>query len=122
MRTKNSIFERDFQIALGKALEKRKEGSEETYAEKVNWQDYKSKKAYEYKPPFSIPNDDKYQSLMWSSLLKDTAHYYDTPEVGEEREMRFKLQKRYDSILKKGWRPPLQSRRDLVTWACEQRN
>ena len=36
--------------------------------------------------------------------------------------MRFKLQHRYDDLLPEGWSAPLQSRRDLITWACENRN
>ena len=37
--------------------------------------------------------------------------------------MRFKIQARYDDLLPEGAQnPPLQSRRDLVQWTCEQRN
>ena len=36
--------------------------------------------------------------------------------------MRRTLQRKYDSILQPGWRAPLTSRRDLLTWACNQTN
>ena len=34
--------------------------------------------------------------------------------------MKRTLQRKYDSILPAGWRPPLYSRRDLLTWSCNQ--
>ena len=36
--------------------------------------------------------------------------------------MRFKLQRRYDDLFDSQWSAPLQSRRDLLQWTCEQRN
>lgn len=36
--------------------------------------------------------------------------------------MRNTLQGKYDALFQPGWRPPLQSRRDLLTWACGQYN
>lgn len=36
--------------------------------------------------------------------------------------MRFDLQSKYDDLFEEGWRPHLQSRKDLVTWACESHN
>ena len=36
--------------------------------------------------------------------------------------MRFTLQRRYDDLFADSWNPPLQSRRDLLTWVCEKRN
>jgi hypothetical protein len=36
--------------------------------------------------------------------------------------MKFKLQHRYDDLFADPWAPPLQSRKDLVTWTCEKRN
>ena len=59
---------------------------------------------------------------MWKSLMKDCAFYFDTPSINQENKMKSKLQLKYDGMLSAGWRPPLQSRRDLVTWACTQLN
>ena len=36
--------------------------------------------------------------------------------------MRFKLQSRYDDLFADRWSAPLQSRKDLVQWTCEQKN
>ena len=36
--------------------------------------------------------------------------------------MRFKIQNRYDDLFPENWRSPLQSRRDLMLWACERHN
>ena len=54
--------------------------------------------------------------------MKDCAFYYDVPTIEDEIQMRKTLQRKYDGILTAGWRPPLTSRRDLVTWACTQYN
>ena len=54
--------------------------------------------------------------------MKDCAFYFDAPTVDDEVAMRSKLQRRYDPLFQPGWLPPLQSRRDLVTWACTQYN
>ena len=71
---------------------------------------------------FTIPGDDENNTKMWESLMKDCAFYYDVPTIDDEIQMRKTLQRKYDGILKAGWRPPLTSRRDLVTWACKQYN
>ena len=54
--------------------------------------------------------------------MKDCAFYYDVPALSDERAMRRKLQSKYDPLLQPGWRPPLTSRKDLLTWACRQYN
>jgi hypothetical protein len=36
--------------------------------------------------------------------------------------MRHTLQHRYDDLFTEAWQAPLQSRRDLLLWACVQRN
>ena len=71
---------------------------------------------------FTIPGDDKYQTRKWTAMLKDCGHYYDIPNITDERTMKFKLMKKYDDLLEDNWRPPLQSRRDLLLWACVQHN
>ncbi len=85
MHTKNAIFERDFQIALSKALAEKQKETAASYAEKVNREDYTVLKQPLYKPGFSIAGDDKYGSLIWASLMKDAAHYYDYPFLDDER-------------------------------------
>ena len=59
---------------------------------------------------------------MWQALMKDCGYYFDVPNLDDELEMRLKLQRKYDGLFKPGWHPPLTSRRDLMTWACNQYN
>ena len=54
--------------------------------------------------------------------MKDCAFYFDAPTVEDEVSMKRKLQRKYDGLFQENWVPPLQSRRDLVTWACNQYN
>ena len=69
---------------------------------------------------FVVPGDDEHKTKAWSHLMKDCAFYYDVPTLDEERGMKRTLQRKYDNLLVPGWRPPLASRRDLLTWACTQ--
>ena len=54
--------------------------------------------------------------------MKACAFYYDNPTIKDEIEMKRKLQRDYDDILTEGWRPVLDNRRSLLTWACQQKN
>lgn len=54
--------------------------------------------------------------------MTDCAFYYDNPTIEQERKMKNTLQFRYDELLRAGWRPALQSRNDLVQWACQSQN
>ena len=54
--------------------------------------------------------------------MTDCAFYFDSPTLDQERKMKKTLQFRYDEIFPAGWRPALQSRSDLVYWACQSHN
>ena len=43
---KNKMFDRDFQLAVNKYIQEKKDNAGKTYAEKVNWEDYKVKQVY----------------------------------------------------------------------------
>lgn len=75
-----------------------------------------------HKKRFTIEGDDEYQSVKWQSLLKEAAFYFDTPTIEDENKMRKLIQRNYDDLLPLGWRAPLTSRRDLLTWSCNQAN
>lgn len=121
---KSAIFERDFALAFNKYLGQKREGATRTYAERSDWQKYRLTPAFEPKiKAFTVEGDDtKLHKAKWAQFLKDAAFYYDLPTLQEQREMRFKLQHRYDDLFADQWRAPLASRRDLVTWVCENRN
>lgn len=121
---KSAIFERDFVLAFNRHLNDKREGVSRTYAEKKDWKEYRLTPAFEPKTvPFTVEGDDaKLHLAKWKSFLKDAAFYYDVPTLQEQREVRFKLQHRYDDLFSDSWRAPTQSRKDLLTWTCEQRN
>jgi len=72
---------------------------------------------------FTIADDEPtLQPKMWQSALTDAAFYFDHPTVQQEDRMRRRIQHRYDHLFPEGWRAPLQTRKDLVAWVCEQHN
>ena len=80
---------------------------------------YTNQNVMAYKKPFKVEGDDKLKSKTWESMMKDATFYLDKPSVSEEKEMLNKLQFRYDSLFSGPMRPPLQSRKDLVSWVCQ---
>jgi hypothetical protein len=57
---------------------------------------------------FTVEGDDKkFHIAKWKSFLRDATFYYDIPTIHEQRDMRFKLQSRYDDLFENQWRPPL---------------
>jgi len=121
---KSALFERDFALAFDKYLAQKREGATKTYAEKKDWTEYTLNPSNERKiVAFTVKGDDtKLHQAKWQSFLKDAAFYFDLPTLQEQREMKFKLQHRYDDLFADTWSAPLQSRRDLLTWTCEKRN
>ena len=56
-------------------------------------------------------------------MLSDCAFYYDKPSRKDESEMKRTLQTKYDDLFPGvAMKPTLQSRRDLVGWACAAQN
>ena len=120
---KNSIFERDFAQSFNKYLGQKKNNVGQSYSEQVDKDKYRLKQSefgVNQHPAFVIPGDGNLKQMKWASLMKDACFYYDLPTIREERKMKFALQRKYDDLfVDSNWRPPLQSRRDLVTWSCE---
>ena len=117
-QAENILFEAEFQKEVERQLAAKQANKGKTLIEKLGQQ----QKPKVNHPRFEIEGDDENNSLMWRSLLKDCAYYYDVPTLADENRMRKTLQRKYDSILPEGWRAPLTTRRDLVTWACTQLN
>ena len=121
---KSQLFQEKLEEAIFKAAAEKKAQADVPLAAKMDDKDYFKKSLVDkrdlYAKPFAIEGDDNLNSKMWASLKKDSAHYFDCPTVDQERQMREKLQLRYDSILPVGWRPPLQSRKDLLFWSCQK--
>lgn len=120
---KAAIFDQQFAAAFDKFLNEKRQGINQSYADKRDWQKYRLSPSYVEVKPFTVEGDDhKFHKAKWASLFKDCAFYYDLPTIQEEREMRFKLQNRYDDLFPENWRPNLSSRRELLVWACERHN
>lgn len=74
-------------------------------------------------PTFKIDGDDKFKSLKWQSMMKDCAFYYDKPTLQDESAMKRTLQTKYDDLFPGvAMRPTLQTRKDLIGWACSAQN
>jgi len=110
------LFEAEFLKEIDRQLEEKKNVGGKSLAEQMGV--HKTKGLPPVPKRFTIEGDDANNSGMWGALMKDCAYYYDVPTIEDEIKMRRTLQRKYDGILTTGWRPPLTSRRDLVTWAC----
>tara|TARA_B110000238_G_scaffold44645_1_gene48213 strand:- start:221 stop:472 length:252 start_codon:yes stop_codon:yes gene_type:complete len=47
---------------------------------------------------FDVNGDDENKTLMWRSLMKDCAFYYDVPTLEDELKMKRTLQRKYDPL------------------------
>ena len=71
---------------------------------------------------FKVAGDDKFKTKKWEALVSDCAFYYDNPTIADESNMKKKLLTKYDDLFFAPMRPTLQSRKDLVGWACMAQN
>jgi len=55
---------------------------------------------------------------MWEALMSKCAWYFDRPTIDQEIKMKREIQRDFDPLFPEGVRPRLQSRRDLLSWAC----
>ena len=124
-KAKAKLFEEQFAEAFDKYIGEKRQGINQSYADKRDWKDYRAMplKLSQDTEVFAVEGDDpQFRQAKWNSLLKDCAFYFDNPSLDDEYKTLTRLQKRYDDLFSQHWKPPLQSRRDLMTWACEQRN
>ena len=117
---KNALFDQEFAAEVERQIAEKQANKGKSLLEKMKLDSVTQKN--ELAPRFKIDGDDSYQTLMWRSLMKDCAFYYDVPTLDDELKMRRTLQRKYDDLFQENWRPPLTSRRDLLTWACRQYN
>ena len=97
---------------------------ERTYAEKVDKTKYTAQPSEFVKSNrFRIKGDDQFYSKQWEAMMKDCAFYYDRPTITQETTMRQTLQRKYsDDLFSNVMKPRLQSRNDLILWACQSQN
>ena len=118
---KSMLFEAEFNRQVEEQIAKKQAGKGKTLAEKLGKEtlDFSDK----IEKRFTIENDDEGRTLMWRALMKDCGYYFDFPSIPQEEKMRRTIQRKYDGLfVDNTYRPPLTSRRDLLTWACGQYN
>ena len=113
------MFEAEFQKEVERQIAARQANASASLAERMGAPQRQEDTRYNR---FAIEGDDENNTLMWRQMMTDCAYYFDQPSIEDENRMRSQLQNRYDSLLQPGWRAPLTSRRDLLTWACNQVN
>ena len=89
----NILFEMEFAKEIEKQLAEKRTLKDKTLAEKLGY----VKQADPLKR-FTIEGDDENKTLMWRSLFKDCAFYFDVPTIQEEIEMKRNLQRKYDHL------------------------
>lgn len=109
-------------LQMTRRLEEVKNSSEQAYSEKVNKDLYAHIEDVKLKRFEILGDDTTYRHKMWDSLAKDVAFYFDEPTLRQESRMKKNLQYKYDDLFAEGWRPSMQSRKDLMSWACMQQN
>ena len=112
-QAKNALFDAEFQAEVERQLAIKRGQSGMTLAEKTG-----ASKQDEFLHSTKVKTFED-ENKAWTTLMKDCCYYYDHPTLNQEKQMRYNLQLNYDHILPAGWRPQLQSRKDLVTWACK---
>ena len=121
---RQSEIKRDFDSRVQSYLNEKRENQNKLYAETVeNRDNYKNaRKLYSAPQQYYAQNDDAHHTKTWNECLRACAFYYDNPTVEDKKRTLEKLQLKFDPIFADGWTPPLNNRRSLLTWACEQRN
>ena len=72
---------------------------------------------------FKVEGDDKFKTKKWEAMMGDCAFYFDKPSLSDESQMKRTLMTKYDDLFPGvAMKPTLQSRRDLMNWACLQQN
>ena len=123
--TKDLIFNQQVEKLIEERKKQKQADAEgkRTYAEKVDQSLYTVTPYVKEPHRFQVEGDDKYFSKQWESMMKDCGFYYDNPSVEQEVQMKRTLQKKYsDDLFQNVMRPRLQSRKDLMLWACSQQN
>ena len=80
-RIKDQIFRQQLISAIQSQTAEREK--QKTYAETVDKRKYQTEETLEYMKPFTVKGDNKFKSLMWSSMMRDATFYYDNPTVND---------------------------------------
>ena len=122
--TRDQIFNRQIADALEVRQREAAEGTK-TYSEKVDHRLYTSNRPTWGQDPvmFKVEGDDKFKTKTWEAMMSDCAFYFDRPSMEDESKMKKTLMTKYDNLFPStAMKPTLQSRKDLVGWACLAQN
>ena len=122
--TRDAIFNRQLSEVLAQKQAEREQYGQKTYAEQVDANKYRVMRPTLGEDPvmFKVAGDDSFKSKKWEALMTDCAFYYDKPTLSDESNMKRTLLTKYDDLFAVAMKPTLQSRRDLVGWACQAQN
>ena len=108
-----------------KKEQERQQNEGKTYSETTDWTEYSSERPTWGQDPvmFKVAGDDKFKTKKWEALMGDCAFYFDRPKMSDESQMKKTLMTKYDDLFPGvAMKPTLQSRRDLMDWACAAQN
>ena len=83
---KNFLFDQNFQAEVQRQIAEKQAKKDKTLVEKLG-QDAPEQRD-RLSSRFVIQGDDENKTLMWRSLMKDSAYYYDVPTLDDEVKMK----------------------------------
>ena len=93
---KNFLFDQNFQEEVQRQIAEKKAKGSKTLVEKLGQDGAESRDRLSSR--FDVTGDDDNKTLMWRSLMKDCAFYYDAPTLEDELKMKRTLQRKYDPL------------------------
>lgn len=123
--TRDQIFNRQLAEVIAQKQKERIDSVNKTYAEQVDASKYTHAKLNlgQDPPSYKIQGDNKFKTKKWEAMMSDCAFYFDRPSIAEESAMKKTLMTKYDDLFPGvAMKPVLQSRKDLMNWACGAQN
>ena len=119
--TKDQIFNRQLADALAAHQTARQAKPQNSYMNAGETSRYTQTRPTwgEDTPVFKVAGDDKYKTKKWEAMMSDCAFYFDKPDLADESKMKRTLMTKYDDLFPSvAMKPALQTRKDLMNWAC----
>ena len=91
------LYQKEYEEELARILAEKRAGKFEK--NKFDPETMKEIPPYERPKPYSVENDDQYNTLLWNSMLRDSAFYFDNPNPAQKLKIKNRLQFRYALIL-----------------------
>ena len=91
---KNYLFDQEFAAEVERQISEKQANQSKTLSEATNVKRLDTQK-WRQSSRFEVTGDDENKTLMWRSLMKDCAFYYDVPTIDDEMKMKKTLQRKY---------------------------